>query len=149
MTDVVLRDARPTDAGRAGAILSAFIDETEWMPRLHTRAEEVAFVGDMIDRGWVTVALRDTELAGFLARNMCDIHALYISGEARRTGCGSALIDRAKNEETELSLWTFEANAAAQAFYRAHGFVVAERTDGAGNDEKLPDIRLIWKREGT
>ncbi|MEL6102089.1 MAG: GNAT family N-acetyltransferase [Pseudomonadota bacterium] len=147
MTNVSLRDATPTDAGRAGAILSEFIDETAWMPRLHTRAEEVAFVGDMIDWGWVTVAVCDAELAGFLARNASDIHALYVSGQCRHTGCGSALIDHAKREETELSLWTFQANAAAQAFYRAHGFVVAERTDGAGNDEKLPDIRLVWKKE--
>ena len=60
MTACHLRPARTTDAGRVGAILSAFIDDTPWMPRIHTRAEDLSFAGMMIDRGWITVA----EVAG-------------------------------------------------------------------------------------
>ena len=59
MSALVLRPARSTDAGKTAAILSGFIDETDWLPRIHTRAEDVSFTADMIDRGWVTVAERD------------------------------------------------------------------------------------------
>ena len=53
---LTLRPATPTDAGAVGAILSEFVDDTAWMPRIHTRAEDLAHAGDLITRGWVTVA---------------------------------------------------------------------------------------------
>ena len=50
----------------------------------------------------------------------------------------------AKAGRDRLELWTFQANTRAIAFYRREGFVEAARTDGSGNDEKLPDLRLVW-----
>ncbi|NUR05809.1 MAG: chorismate mutase [Nocardioidaceae bacterium] len=41
-------------------------------------------------------------------------------------------------------LWVFESNHAARAFYARHGLVELERTDGSGNEEKAPDLRLAW-----
>jgi GNAT superfamily N-acetyltransferase len=140
-----LRPARPLDAGATGAILSAFIDETPWMPRLHTRAEDVAFAGTMIDRGWVTVADAPDGVAGFVAREGAEIHALYVAPERRRQGCGGALIRAMQGAAARLTLWTFEANVAARAFYAGHGFAEVERTGGSRNDEGLPDVRLVWE----
>lgn len=149
MTAFYLRPARSTDAGRTGAILSAFIDETPWMPRIHTRAEDLSFAGQMIECGWVTVAEDEQGVAGFLARDCETIHALYVHNDARRRGCGAAMIAEAQSKVDALTLWTFQANAAAQAFYSRQGFVEVDRTDGASNDEGLPDIRFEWKREHT
>ena len=143
---VLLRDAWPTDAGKVGAILSGFVAETPWMPNLHSRAEDIGFAGMMIDRGWVRVAWDRTHLLGFCAREGEDIHALYVAATHRRQGIGAALIADAQAAVPRLTLWTFQANAEAQAFYAALGFTEAERTDGAANDEKLPDIRLVWER---
>lgn len=140
-----LRAARDLDAGALGAILSEWIDETEWMPRIHTRAEDIGFCAHMIQRGWVTVSETD-RIAGFLARDGGQVQALYVSGAARGAGHGSALLAAAQAEAGALSLWTFAANRPAQAFYERHGFRVAERTDGQGNDEGLPDIRYVWEK---
>lgn len=148
MSAFALRPARPTDAGRVGEILSGFIDDTPWMPRLHTRAEDLSFAGEMIDRGWVTVADGAAGVAGFAAREGDLIHALYVDASARGAGCGSALLRRMKAQAAALSLWTAQANARARAFYRAHGFAEVARTDGAENDEGLPDIRFEWQRRG-
>ena len=41
-------------------------------------------------------------------------------------------------------LWVFESNAPARDFYRSRGCIELERTDGAGNEEKAPDIRVAW-----
>jgi ribosomal protein S18 acetylase RimI-like enzyme len=46
-----------------------------------------------------------------------------------------------------VDLSTFQANARALAFYRREGFHEAERTDGSGTEEGLPDVRLIWRHE--
>jgi ribosomal protein S18 acetylase RimI-like enzyme len=126
-----------------GGILSAFIDGTQWMPRIHTRAEDISFAGMMIDRGWVTVA-EVGGVVGFLARDAAEIHALYVAPGARGKGCGSALLNDAQARRCELSLWTFQANTRAQAFYACHGFAEVGRSNGARNDENLPDIRMIW-----
>ena len=141
-----LRAAQQTDAGAVGAILSEFIDTTEWMPRVHTRAEDVAHAGMMIDRGWVTVAEHAAGVVGFAALDGPEVHALYVVRDQRGRGVGSALLEGAKAGKDMLRLWTFQANAGAQRFYLRHGFAEVRRTDGAENDEKLPDIRFAWTR---
>lgn len=142
---MVLRPATPLDVGRVGAILSSWIDETPWIPRIHTRAEDIAHAAMMVDRGWVTVSA-SPNITGFLARNSDDIHALYIAPDARGQGIGSQLLTDAMQREDHLTLWTFQHNIRAQAFYERHGFAPVERTDGARNDEGLPDIRYHWQR---
>lgn len=144
---VVLRPAHPLDAGAVAGILSGFIDETEWMPRIHSRAEEIAFADTLIDRGWTTVAEDAGRVSGFLSRAGEEVHALYLAPGARGRGIGTRLIGAAQAEADRLSLWCFQANHAAQRFYAARGFAEAERTDGARNDEKLPDIRYVWERD--
>ena len=142
-----LRPAISTDAGSVGAILSEFIDETEWMPRIHTRAQDIGFAGDMIARNWVIVATRDGEIDGFCARDGDEIHALYVRRCARGAGIGTALLRDARHGRGRLALWSFQANDAARRFYASHGFSEVRTTDGAGNDERLPDVRLIWCRK--
>lgn len=38
----------------------------------------------------------------------------------------------------------FQVNKSAQRFCERHGFVAAERTDGAANEEREPDVRYVW-----
>lgn len=140
-----LRPATPLDAGRVGAIMSAWIDETPWVPAVHTRAEDIAFAGIMIDRNWLTVAENDS-VVGYLAREEEEVHALYIDPDARGQGIGTNLVTYAMHNSDILRLWTFVANTGAQKFYERLGFVETHRTDGASNDEHLPDIHYEWKR---
>ena len=144
-----LRQARSTDAGKVGAILSQFAKETDWMPDLHTGAEDVAHAGTMIERGWVSIATFDGQVAGFAACNAGAVNALYVMEEARGMGLGTALLQHLQQTHPTLTLWTFQANTLAQEFYEKHGFVEQERTDGAGNDEGLPDIRFEWRKESS
>lgn len=142
----LLRPARDMDAGAVGAILSAFIDDTDWMPRIHTRAEDLAHAAALIARGWVTVAEVEGRVAGFMAVEGEDLDALYIAESAQACGVGSALVNDLKKRQEVIELWTFQENMRAQEFYLKHGFVEIERTDGARNDEKLPDMRFVWRR---
>ena len=119
------------------------------MPDLHTRAEAIGFCGQMIDRGWVDVAMREGRVCGFIARQDGFIQALYVADGARGQGVGTALVQQAQAQMRALELWTFQANTGAQRFYQRHGFVEVERTDGTRNEERLPDIRMTWKREGA
>ena len=141
----MIRSAGLLDAGRIGAILSNFTDTTSWLPRINSRAEDIAFADELIKKNWVNVFERTT-IEGFIARNDAEIHALYVRTEALGQGVGTALMDHAKSQSDTLELWTFQANFAAQRFYERHGFLEVIRTDGFGNDEKLPDIQFKWIR---
>ncbi len=142
---MILRPAKSTDAGKVGAILSEFIDTTDWMPRIHTRAEDVSFCATMIDRGWVTVAQGDA-VHGFLAQDGDEVNCLYVANDVQGQGIGKALLDHAKSTADRLELWTFQANGGARRFYNREGFDESDLTDGQRNDEKLPDVFLVWER---
>jgi ribosomal protein S18 acetylase RimI-like enzyme len=146
----VIRKAQPTDAGAVGVILSQFIDTTDWMPRLYSRAQELGFAGLMVDRGWVNVIEpqgQGTGIAGFLAMDAGYVHALYVACGQRGLGWGRRLLDHAKAGATRLELRTFAENGDAQRFYAREGFFEAGRGDGTQNDEGLPDILLVWERK--
>jgi hypothetical protein len=40
-----------------------------------------------------------------------------------------------------IQFWVFQQNERARRFYEAHGAVPVEFTDGAGNEERTPDVR--------
>jgi GNAT superfamily N-acetyltransferase len=139
--------ARDLDAGAVGAILSEFVDTSDWMPRIHTRAEDIAHAARMIDLGRVHVAEDNGIVVGFCARNGYDLDALYVAADKRGQGVGAALLRHAQSAVDRLELWTFQANTGAQRFYLRHGFIEVQRTDGSGNDEGVPDIQYEWQRE--
>ena len=142
-----IRPATVNDAPAIAKILSDWIDETAWMPRIHTREEDQGFGRFLLKKTDVVVAEVEGQVAGFLAQKANSIAALYLASDSRGQKIGSCLLARAKMGSSELTLWTFQANTAARAFYAAHGFVEVERTEGQGNDEKLPDVRCVWTRD--
>lgn len=148
----VLRKGRSTDAGKVGAILSEFASTTSWMPQLHTGAEDVAHAGRLIDKGWVTIAQTPNaqgpdSVVGFAACDGTEVDALYVTKAARGKGVGTALLGALQQRHEKLTLWTFQANKRAQKFYERHGFKEIARSDGARNDEKLPDVQFEWIEE--
>ena len=43
-----LGPAKAADAAAIGAILSDWIDDTDWLPRIHKREDEQAFARDLV-----------------------------------------------------------------------------------------------------
>ncbi len=146
--NVSFRAARASDADMIAAILSDWVDETSWMVRIHSRDEDRGFGAFLIEKTDVRVA-ENGQVRGFLAHRDGMIDALYVAEEVRGHGIGSALLDDAKAGRERLELWAFQANEEARSFYADHGFVEDRLSDGAGNDEKLPDVHMTWVREGN
>ncbi len=93
------------------------------------------------------MARTSAAIIGFVARRDRWIEQLYVDPLAHSQGVGTALLAAVHASCAELELWCFQENAVAIAFYERHGFVVVELTDGAGNEERAPDARYLWRRE--
>ena len=113
-----------------------------WLPDLHTPEEDRSFFAEelRISRGWVVEEAGD--LAGFAVLRDGWLRHLYVDPAHQGQGIGSALLDAALSASPVLQLWAFQRNTRAREFYRARGFVEVEWTDGAGNEEREPDVRM-------
>ena len=135
--------ALPGNAPVLARILGDWVRETGWMPLLHSRDDDLAHLRRRIAIGGVRLVQLNGRTAGFIDRQGAEILSLYLAPFARRHGLGRALVAEAKEAMPRLTLWTFQANTSARAFWSAQGFVETETTDGR-NDEGLPDVHLIW-----
>jgi ribosomal protein S18 acetylase RimI-like enzyme len=139
---------RPARSADVPAIATLFIAARRaalpYLAQLHTDAETHAFFARVVAGGGVTVAEAGDRVAGFLALDGARVDHLYIDPAFQRRGLGSALVRAAQAARPRLELWVFQRNTAAIAFYEAHGFAIAERADGALNEEREPDARMEW-----
>jgi GNAT superfamily N-acetyltransferase len=146
-TDLTLRPATPADLPAVAEVHIAARDAAyPSMPRtLHPPHEAREWVS-----GWdlsvydVWVAEVDSVL-GYARFDQVWLDDLYVAPAAQGTGVGTALLDVVKAQRPAgFCLWVFESNTPARSFYRSRGLVELEGTDGAGNEEKEPDLRMAW-----
>lgn len=143
---ITIRPGTPADALACAAILNDWIDETPWMPRVHSHEDVQRHYRDFVfQKRQVTVA-GEVSPIGYLALDVEEgfITSFFLKGDARGKGMGKRLLDTAKFEADHLQLWTFVANTGAQRFYGREGFREADRSDG-DNEEGLPDILYRWR----
>jgi len=149
VTQIVIVPARTLDAGRLADMMGAANGRLDWLPKLYSGAEEIVMISGMIDAGWVRVAYVDDVLGGFIARKGTEIHGLCVAPAKEGTGVARKLVANAKRKAKMLGLWSYQANTRATRFYQKAGFKEITRTDGAGNDAYLPDIRFEWTRDNV
>jgi GNAT superfamily N-acetyltransferase len=150
LTELTVRPAEPADAHPiADLYTEARIRAVPQMPpALHTNEEDRAYVARRLTQDDVTmwVAERGTELVGFATCTPSWLDSLYVRPDLVGRGVGTVLLDVAKATHPDgFELWVFESNTGARRFYERHGLVEVERTDGSGNEEKSPDIKLAWR----
>lgn len=117
---------------------------------LHTLEDTVQHYAERILPLGATVVARraDGAITGFAVLAGDWLEQLHVAPAAQGGGVGGALLAWAKRERPAgLQLWTFEANTRARAFYEHAGFAPVETTDGAGNEEREPDVRYAWAPE--
>lgn len=147
-----LRAARNTDAGDVATVhLRSRAFALPTVPVVHDESEVRRWIADeVIGHLDVTVAELDGTIVGWMAlddggRGRGWIEQLYLDPAWIGRGLGESFVDVAKQRHPGgLELWTFEVNAPAQRFYERLGFRPVERTAGAGNEERAPDVRFEW-----
>lgn len=131
---------------RLAAILWAHTRATPDQPCARSRADDLWVLVRETWRGRVRVAHLRGRVAGFVLRDHTRLHALYVAPDLRGQGVGRALMAEAQARAGMLELWVLATNVPARRFYLQAGFVEAGHDWlGGGNDEGLPDIRMIWR----
>ncbi|MFT3853130.1 MAG: GNAT family N-acetyltransferase [Ilumatobacteraceae bacterium] len=147
-----LRPARGSDGRDVAAVhLRSRAFALPIVPLVHDDAEIRRWIADeVIGRLDVTVAEVDGTIVGWMALDGRRgdrgwIEQLYLDPAWIGRGLGEQFVELAKQRyPMGLQLWTFEVNEPAQRFYERHGFRAVERTSGAGNEERAPDVRFEW-----
>ncbi len=147
--DVAIRRLTRGDMDAAAIVhRAAFDDRLPWLAGLHTPDEDRAYFRDRVFAACtVCGAFADDSLIGFIAFRDGWIDQLHVLPDAQLIGVGTRLLAIAQATSATLTLWTFQRNAGARAFYEARGFKPVEFTDGSGNEEREPDIR--YERRGA
>jgi GNAT superfamily N-acetyltransferase len=148
--EVTVRRATAEDGPAVGALYTAArVDAAPQMPpALHTAEEDVAFYSRRIADDDVTawLAEADGELLGFALCTPTFLDGLYVRPDLKGQGIGSLLLDVVEATHPDgYELWVFESNTGARRLYERRGLVEVERTDGSGNEERAPDVRMAWR----
>ena len=147
--DVLLRRALASDAEAAAAVwLRSFAAALPGVVRPRSDAEVRDHFRQVLvplRETWVAEAA-DAGVVGVMVLEGEELEQLYLAPEWRGRGIGDRFVALAKERSPGgLTLWTFQVNGPAHRFYERHGFTAVEWTDGAGNEEREPDVRYVWR----
>ena len=145
--DVLVRPAGEADLDELARL---YVDirraaEPAMPPMLHEEPSVRRWLGGRHERAEMWVAEEEQRLVGFAVVADDWLDSLYVDPARQRAGIGSLLLDLVRARRPDgFSLWVFESNEPARAFYRRHGLVELEHTDGSNNEERSPDLRMAW-----
>lgn len=145
---LVVRPALVEETDRLATLFSATraASVPSMPPAVHSAEEDRVWIADQLSgSAEIWVAEDGGELVGFLLLEGDWLHSLYVGPRHQGQGVGSVLVELAKSlRPGGLGLWVFESNVGARRLYERHGFVAVELTDGTGNIERSPDVRMVW-----
>ena len=146
-----IRAARHTDAGDCAQVyLRSRAFGLPTVPLVHPEREVRRWMADeVVGRTDMWVAEVDGTIVGLMVldragRGLGWIEHLYLDPAWMGRGLGDRFVQLAMERSPEgLQLWTFQVNGPARRFYERHGFEPVEFTEGAGNEERAPDVRYV------
>jgi GNAT superfamily N-acetyltransferase len=141
VTSIAIRLARAADADQIGTVFLRARAGMAYLPAVHTDEQTRRFIATVVRRERVHIALADGTVVGFAAVHEGWLNHLYLDPGWHGRGIGSALLRVACDGMDDVQLWVFQRNEGARRFYERRGFLLAELTDGAGNEEHEPDAR--------
>lgn len=141
-----IRRATAADAHEAAAAFSASFLSMTFVPKMHSDAEDLAFIRQLISHKECWIAEFEGRVIGIACYNAGWLEQLYVAPPYHNRGAGTLLLHRVMHAHPEgFQFWTFQANAGARRFYERNGCVAVEFTDGSGTEEKTADVRYEWR----
>jgi ribosomal protein S18 acetylase RimI-like enzyme len=143
-----IRTGSIADGPAMAKIINDWIDETDWMPRIHSReAIEGFFTPDILSKRVILIGERNGAVEGYLTlRPEGMIAAFYLAPAARGRGLANLMMTEAKHLHPDrLELGVMEPNARARRFYEAQGFIEIPEGRKTDTDEGIPELLMRWE----
>jgi len=147
-TAITIERASPRDAGEIAALyLASRAAALPYLRRCHSDEAVRSWIATvMLATGETWIAREAGRILGFATLNGEELDQLYLLPGHFRRGIGSRLLAKAKERSPErLTLFTFQRNTGARAFYERHGFHLVDLNDGRRNVEGEPDALYEWR----
>ena len=140
---MLFRSAKSSDAPTCAAIVNSWIDNTKWMPRIHSPDLIAQMIKEAIPKREVWVI--GDPVVGYLSFNVeaQQIMGLYVARPG--IGLGRALLEQVKLGKSYIKLWSHSANTAAHRFYLREGFKISGE-EKIGSDG-IKEICFEWVRK--
>ncbi|MBS0409326.1 MAG: GNAT family N-acetyltransferase [Proteobacteria bacterium] len=107
-------------------------------------AEDLRFMREtLLATTSVWVAEADGAMIGYVAFDGGWIRHLMVHPDHQGQGHGARLLAHAMADGRARQLWTYARNARARRFYEAHGWVLAEVTDGREDAHGEAEVRYV------
>ena len=140
-----IRRAIPADAGPVAEVFIAARATMTYLPKLHTDEDTRQHFAVVVAEKEAWVAERDGAVVGFAVVDGGWLEHLYVHPSRFNTGTGSRLFAQVTHQHPQgFQFWAFQKNTGARRFYERHGSALEKLTDGADNEEKMPDALYIW-----
>lgn len=135
----------PEDAPLVATFYADIRSDT--VPVIHTVDDIVDWIlRTRLPRGSSFVLEEGGEVIGWLDAFEGEVVQLFVRRADIGRGHGLTLLNYAKELFPDgLMLYAFEVNVGARRFYQREGFTEVEWGDGSGNEERQPDVKLVWK----
>jgi GNAT superfamily N-acetyltransferase len=141
-----LRRGEREDVAPVARLMRSTYDLMDYIPRLHTAEEDLAYVGGLFGDHEVWIAENDVGVLGFAVLSSDQLLQIHVEPAQQGRGIGTRLLDQAKERRPAgFTLWTFQKNVGARRFYERHGLELVRLTDGEGNEEREPDVQYAWR----
>jgi chorismate mutase/GNAT superfamily N-acetyltransferase len=145
-SDLVLRPATREDLHEVHEVFRA-ASVGPGQPQESRSPEEIlAWVQNLPSRGQeLWVATRDDTVLGFISLRGSWVPLLFVHPERPGRGVGAALLDLVKGLRPHgFGLRVHADNVRARDFYRRHGLIELESTDGSSYPDGSPDLQMAW-----
>jgi ribosomal protein S18 acetylase RimI-like enzyme len=142
----MIRRGTSADIEAVAALYERSFGTLTFLPVLHTVEEHVLWFSSLLEQNELWLYELEGVIVGFIILGDEQLLYIFLEPSVFRRGIGTELLELAKElRPAGFMLWTFQENHRARAFYERHGLEAIEFTDGAGNEEKTPDVQYAWR----
>jgi putative acetyltransferase len=140
------------DGPAMAKIINDWIDETDWMPRIHSHeAIEGFFTPEILAKRVILIGEQNGVVEGYMTlKPEGMIAAFYLAPAARGKGLAELMMSEAKRlHPKQLELGVMEPNMRARRFYEAQGFVEIPEGRNEDTEEGIPELLMRWRPESS
>lgn len=114
-----------------------FIEEEYWQ-------NNYEYVRNLLPNSEIYVYTNQNIIEGFIGINNNYIEGIFVKSDSQNKGIGTALLNKAKEIKTNLTLSVYEKNKKAIKFYQKNGFTIVKENIDINTSQK--EYVMLWEK---